>query len=69
MKSDSITPGEMVRLHEILTFKNTCAVKASAMGAAVNDQRLSMLLEQDVAVAKQQLQDLKNVLTHTNAID
>jgi hypothetical protein len=44
MKSDSITPSEMVRLHEILSFRNTCAVKSKAMGALINDQRLSMLL-------------------------
>ena len=30
MKSGSITPSEMVTLHEILNFRNTCAVKSDA---------------------------------------
>jgi similar to spore coat protein len=68
MKSGSITPSEMVHMHEILSLKNTCAVKASALQSLVSDQRLGKILEQDIATARQQLQDIKNVLTQTNAV-
>ena len=47
MKSGSITPSEMVCLHEILNLRNTCAVKSDANKAQVTDQRLSKILEQD----------------------
>ncbi|SHI11244.1 hypothetical protein SAMN02745823_02521 [Sporobacter termitidis DSM 10068] len=68
MKSGSITPSEMVCLHEILNLKNTCAVKSSALETLVSDQRLQKILEQDVASSKQQLQDIKNVLSQTNTV-
>jgi similar to spore coat protein len=68
MKSGSITPSEMIHLHEILSLKNTCAVKTSALQSQVSDQRLAKILEQDIATTKQQLQDIKNVLTQTNAV-
>lgn len=68
MKSGSVTPSEMVHLHEILNFKNTCAVKSDVLKSHVTDQRLVKILEQDIALAKQQLQDLRNLLTQTNAV-
>ena len=68
MKSGSITPSEMVCLHEILNFRNVCAVKSDANKTHVTDQRLAKILEQDIATTKQQLQDLKNVLTQMNAV-
>lgn len=68
MKSGSITPSEMISLHEILNFKNTCAVKSDTLKSQVTDQRLAKILEQDIAITKQQLQDLKNVLIQTNAV-
>jgi hypothetical protein len=68
MKSGSITPSEMVALHEILNFRNTCALKSDSNKTQVTDQRLAKILEQDIAMTKQQLQDLKNVLTQTNAV-
>lgn len=58
----------MVSLHEVLSFKNTCIVKAAELQPLVNDQKLQKILEQDVAAAKQQLQDIRNVLTATNTI-
>ena len=68
MKSGSITPNEMVNLHEILCFKNTCAVKTNALQSQVTDQKLQKILEQDIAATKQQLQDIQNVLTQTNTV-
>ena len=68
MKSGSITPNEMVNLHEILCIKNTCAVKTSALQALVTDQKLQKILEQDIAATKQQLQDIQNVLVQTNTV-
>lgn len=68
MKSSSVTSTEMIHLHEILNLKNTCAVKSNAFQALASDQRLAKILEQDVAAARQQLQDIKNVLSQTNAI-
>lgn len=63
MKNGSITPAEMIHLHTILNLKNTCAVKSSALQSVVSDQRLSRLLEQDMTMARQQLNDLKGFIT------
>jgi similar to spore coat protein len=68
MKIGAITPGEMIFLHEILTLKNTSAVKSSVQQSQVTDQRLSKILEQDIAMTKQQLQDIRNLLTLTHTV-
>ena len=68
MKSGSITTSEMMHLHELLNFRVTRAVISDALQSRVADQRLSKILEQDVSAAKQQLQDLKNILTQAGAV-
>ena len=68
MKTEGITPQEMASLHEIICFKNACAVKANAFHQLANDERLKKLLEQDTAFAKQQIRDVLYVLRTTNTV-
>lgn len=68
MKNGAITPQEMAFMHEIICFKNVCAVKANVFHQLANDERLKKLLEQDTALAKQQLRDALYVLRMTNTV-
>jgi similar to spore coat protein len=62
MDSDLITPSESLHLHEIISFKVLCATKSSAMKTLVKDEELKKLMEQDVAVSKEHLEDLKKLI-------
>jgi len=63
MQSPSrLAPHEMLDLHEILSFKNTCATKAMAMQSIVSDQELKGLISQDITNAKRHMQELNQVL-------
>jgi hypothetical protein len=68
LKNGGITPQEMASLHELLSFKSTCAVKTNTFGQLANDERLKKLLEQDAANGKQQLRDTLYVLRVTNTV-
>lgn len=68
MKSEGVTPQEMASLHEIICYKNACAVKAGVYGQLANDERLKKLLEQDMTFSKQQLRDTLYVLRMTNTV-
>ena len=68
MKNGGITPQEMAYVHEIICFKSACAVKANVFHQLANDERLKKLLEQDTALAKQQLRDALYVLRMTNTV-
>lgn len=69
MKSGGMTMPEMAGMHEIMLFKNTCAVKANTYGQLAHDERLKKLLEQDVAASKQQLRDVLYVLKQTKTME
>lgn len=68
MKSGGLTPQEMASVHEILWFKNTCAMKSKTYHQLANDERLRLILEQDTTATKQQLKDIQYVLKMTNAM-
>lgn len=68
MKNGSITPQELAGIHEILYFKNTCAVKSKAFYQIANDERLRLILEQDLAATKQQLKDVQYLLKMTGVM-
>lgn len=56
---------EKLELHELLTFKTTCAAKASMMQNQVQDAQLKGLLNQDVSNARIQIQELQGLLQGT----
>ncbi len=63
MQFTPVTPHETLYLHEILTLKNTCAAKSSALQNMVRDPELKEILHQDTAAAKRQIQDIQNTLS------
>lgn len=68
MQSSKLTPHELLDLHEILTFKNTCALKATAAQSMVTDQELKGLLNQDITATRRQMQDIQSVLGSPSAL-
>lgn len=63
MQITPITPQETLHLHEILTLKNTCALKSAALCGSTGDPELQKILNQDVKNAKRQIQDIRNTLS------
>lgn len=63
IQNNSLTPHETLFLHEILTFKNTCAVKSASMQNMIADQELKNILKEDVNNTKRQIQDIQTTLT------
>ncbi|MCX7923998.1 MAG: spore coat protein [Clostridia bacterium] len=57
-----IAPHETFELHEILTFKNVCATKSSAMAALVKDEELKALLQEDFTISQGQIIELQNLI-------
>ncbi|MDP4151842.1 MAG: hypothetical protein Q8865_00175 [Bacillota bacterium] len=66
LDTTKITPHETVNLHEILSFKNTCAVKSSTMQSLINDQELKGLANQDVTTTARQMQEIIGVIKSTS---
>ncbi|MDQ0219093.1 hypothetical protein ELQ35_12225 [Peribacillus cavernae] len=54
---------ETLESHEILTFKNNCAVKSSSMMGLANDAELKNLLSLDVQQSKQEIEQLVKFLS------
>lgn len=54
---------ETLDLHEILTFKNVCVTKASAMKDFVADPQLKSFLQQDVQKGQQQIREIQDLLS------
>lgn len=65
MQVTPITPHETLYLHEILTLKNTCAAKSSAMQERIRDPELKDIVDQDIANTRRQIQDIRNTLSPT----
>lgn len=63
MQMTPITPHETMYLHEILTLKNTCAVKSAAMQSMVRDPELKNILSRDITNTTRQMQDIRNTLS------
>lgn len=63
MTNNYLSPHETLYLHEILSLKNTCAVKSSTMQTLIQDPELKGILQQDVNSTKRQIQELQNVLS------
>lgn len=68
MQNNKITPHETLYLHEILSFKNTCAIKSSTMQSLIQDQELKGLLKKDISCTERQMQELQSMLTSSSTI-
>lgn len=59
---NQIAPREALELHEILTFKNTCATKSASMAALVKDEELKTILEQDFTTSQEHIKELNELM-------
>lgn len=57
-----IAPHETFELHELLTFKNICATKSSAMAGLVKDEELKILLQQDFTISQSHIKELRELI-------
>lgn len=57
-----LAPHETLEVHELLTFKNVCCTKASAMESFVQDEELKKLLQADVRNGQEEIKELKGLL-------
>ncbi|OIN65481.1 spore coat protein [Exiguobacterium sp. KRL4] len=53
---------ETLEIHEILTVKQACLVKAYALSPLVKDENLKKLIEQDVKDCEQAIEELQKLL-------
>jgi similar to spore coat protein len=54
---------ETLEVHELLTFKNLCLTKSTAMSGLAQDQELKDILSQTVTNDKQAIQELQGFLS------
>ncbi|MBC5638309.1 spore coat protein [Ornithinibacillus sp. BX22] len=54
---------ETLELHELLTFKNLCLTKSTAMNALAQDDELKQLLTQTTQMDRQSIQTLQGFLS------
>ncbi|CAM4492879.1 hypothetical protein [Paenibacillus tarimensis] len=55
---------ELLDLHEILMFKNTCVTKAKTMQMLVSDQELKNIMNTDVTNSVTAIQELQSILSN-----
>jgi len=53
---------ETLEIHEIMTMKQSCLVKAVAVRSFVKDETLEKLIAQDIKDSEQALNDLQKLL-------
>jgi similar to spore coat protein len=63
MEEIQLAPHELFDVHELLAFKNLCAVKSAALSGMVSDDELKDLIQNDVSLARQQIHELKALLS------
>jgi similar to spore coat protein len=66
MNEQGVTLNESIQLHEILTFKNLCLTKSITMSPLVSDNELKTILQQEVAVSKQHIEELRELMERCN---
>ncbi len=57
-----LAPHETLELHELITFKNICATKSSAMTALVKDEELREIMQQEFRVSQEHIRELSDLL-------
>ena len=60
---------ETLDVHEILSFKNLCLTKATAMSVLAQDEELRAILSNDVATGIQHIQQLQQFLTNREEME
>ncbi|PZD94906.1 spore coat protein [Paenibacillus sambharensis] len=55
---------EMLDMHELLMFKNTCVTKSKTMQMLVTDQELKNILNTDVTNSVTAIQELQSLLSN-----
>lgn len=68
MASRKTAPHETFDLHELLSFKNVCATKSSAMSGFVTDEELKTLMQQDFTNSQIQIKELMYLLKSSELI-
>ncbi|AQS10801.1 hypothetical protein CLOBY_29490 [Clostridium saccharobutylicum] len=66
MNEQDITPNEVMQLHEMLTFKNTCLTKSVTMSPLVSDDELKSILQKDVTQSQNDIEELRNLIEKSN---
>jgi similar to spore coat protein len=64
-----IAPHETFELHELLTFKNVCATKSSAMAELVKDEELKTLMQQDFTISQGQIKELQDLIQSSELLN
>ncbi|PLR89778.1 hypothetical protein [Bacillus sp. T33-2] len=54
---------EILELHELLVFKNTCLTKSTTLGGLAKDEALKNILSGDVNASRVEIQALQEFLT------
>lgn len=62
MAKKELAVHETLEIHEILTMKQACLVKAYAVSSLIKDEKLKKLVEQDVKDSEQAIQELQELL-------
>lgn len=63
MPNNSLTPHELLNIHELLSFKTICATKSSVMQNVADDHELKDLMSRNIANEQKQIQELQGILT------
>ncbi len=64
-----LAPHESFELHELLTVKNICATKSSAMANLVKDEELKGLMQKDFAESQEHIRELRDLLKMSEFTD
>ncbi|MGE5485859.1 MAG: hypothetical protein ACM3X4_12665 [Ignavibacteriales bacterium] len=62
MKDTGLGFHETADLHELMTFKNVCAVKSTTMAGLASDPALRDLLKEDAQAATRAVKDISSLL-------
>ena len=64
-----LAPHETFELHELLTVKNICATKSSAMANLVKDEELKTLMRNDFTASQEHIRELRDLLRRSEFYD
>jgi similar to spore coat protein len=68
-KAKKLAPHEAFELHELLTVKNICATKSSAMANLVKDDELKSLMRNDFSASQEHIRELRDLLRMSEFAD
>lgn len=68
-RAKRLAPHESFELHELLTVKNICATKSSAMANLVKDEELKGLMQKDFTTSQEHIRELRDLLKMSEFTD